>query len=521
MKKVVLEKIPEIVKKDLDRKTFSWVSVYDVLLRNEGLTDITHEDVVMASGEGFVFAYSPYHYSPMYLGLMGSGMRLRNLFGYSLIWLQGPARGGDIEQAWEFITTNLDKGHGIHVEGPESFLIYGYQDNGKKEDRVLKCIARWGPGLDGDISWEKFSSVPVLFSFSTLIKTNPPISRAKNNRLLINQIHKYHEKHPGRGLKFLVHPEVKIDDMMGKEFEINQENFGIPAFEQFIKDIQDEEILQGMLQAYLYCHAMNFHLWGRQWQSKWFKEQVKLYEGKTAQLFKKVADAYEEVAKHLKSFVNINTTNFEAKKLHENIKDAIHSIKKAYESEKIAVETIGKIVKVLEPKEPISLEDTIKETLYSGMAAGDTHMNPFSALEGLKEEDMHKKPAENIMSIWEQLTHLQFWQELTLQNLKEGKPHWSDVDWDAYPPDYKALHGDWNTFHRVILDTFIEIQQLTMVEKDPAKRYPEIDNVSFIHLVRFVCSHMSYHIGQIIITRKLFGLWPPLGNVTSYHLIGP
>ena len=41
------------------------------------------------------------------------------------------------------------------------------------------------------------------------------------------------------------------------------------------------------------------------------------------------------------------------------------------------------------------------------------------------------------MSIWEQLTHLQFWQELTLQNLKEGKPHWSDVDWNS--DDKKTL----------------------------------------------------------------------------------
>ncbi|MHA1308561.1 MAG: DinB family protein [Candidatus Heimdallarchaeota archaeon] len=520
MKKVVLEKIPEIVETYKDQQSFSWASVFEVLLRNEGITDLQHEDVVMACGEGFAFAYSPYHYSPMYLGLIGSGMRIRNKFGYSLIWLKGPARGGDVEEAWEFITTHLDDGHGIHVEGPESFLIYGYKDKGKKEDRVLKCIAKWGPGLDGDISWEKFSSVPVLFSLSTLVKTNPPIPSAKRNRFLINQIHNFQEKHPGIGLKFPVHPEVKIDEMMGKEFAISKENYGLLAFEQFIKDIQDEERITGMLQAYLYCHAMNFQLWGRQWQSKWFKKQASSYEGTTAKLFKEIAESYHKTAKNLESFIKINTTNFEAKKLHENIAEAIPSIKKAYESEKKAVEAIAKLVEALKPKEPISLEDTIKETLYSGMGAGDTHMNPFTALEGLKEEDLHKKPAENIMSIWDQLTHLQFWQELTLENLKEGKPHWNDYDWSKYPPDYQAIHGDWKTFHKVILNTFIEIQQLTMDEKNPARRYPEIDNVSFTHLVRFLCSHMSYHLGQIVMTRKLFGLWPPLGSYTSYQLIG-
>ncbi|MHA1187106.1 MAG: DinB family protein [Candidatus Heimdallarchaeota archaeon] len=521
VKKVVIDKIPEIVEKHTNQNTFSWASVFDVLLRNEGLVDISHEDVVMASGEGFAFAYSPYHYMPMYLGLMGSGVRVRNKFGYSIIWLQGPSRGGDVDKAWEFITTNLDKGHGIHVEGPESFIIYGYKDDKKKEDRELKCIAKWGSGLDGDIKWKDFIKVPVIFSLSTLIKTNPPINEKKNNHLLINQIHKYQSKHRGVGIKYLVHPEVKIDDKMGKELRIEQDDYGIKAFERFINDIQDEEMLTGMLQAYLYCHAMNFHLWGRQWQSKWFKKQAKMYEGKVAELFKEIADAYHKTAKYLEMFVEINAKNHEEKKLHENILEVIPSIKNAYKNEKKAIETIAKLVKALESKEPISLKETVQEALYSGMGAGDTHINQFSALEGLTEEILHKKPADNIMSIWEQLTHLQFWQELTLKNLKEGKPHWSDVDWSEYPPDYEALYGDWKTFHRVILDTFIEIQQLVMEENDLAKRYPEIDNVSFIQLVRFLCSHMSYHIGQVVMTRKLFDDWPPLGNVTSYHLIGP
>ena len=67
-----------------------------------------HEDVVMACGEGFAFAYSPYHYAPMYLGLSGSGHRMRNLFGYSIVWLKGPTIGGDIEQAWDFIKYRVE-----------------------------------------------------------------------------------------------------------------------------------------------------------------------------------------------------------------------------------------------------------------------------------------------------------------------------------------------------------------------------------------------------------------------------
>ncbi|MHA1356445.1 MAG: hypothetical protein ACTSR1_14885 [Candidatus Heimdallarchaeota archaeon] len=56
MKKVILDKIPELVEKNKDQQSFSWASVFDVLLRNEGITDLQHEDVIMACGEGFAFA---------------------------------------------------------------------------------------------------------------------------------------------------------------------------------------------------------------------------------------------------------------------------------------------------------------------------------------------------------------------------------------------------------------------------------------------------------------------------------
>lgn len=520
MKKVLLEKFEKMIEKQEDYQSFSWANVFYLLLHQAGIEDLKFEDIVMVSGEGFAFAYSPYHYAPMYLGLFGSGERIRDFYGYSTIWLKGPTRGGDLDQAWEFITKHLDEGKGIHIEGPESFLIYGYQDSGKKEDRMLKCIAQWGPGLNGDVTWEEFSKYPAIFSLSVLTKTNPPLSPIDNTRKIVNQMLKYQTRHPGIGQKFKVSGEVKIPEMKGKEIKLTAENFGLLGFEALIKDVQNKEMVQGMLQAYLYCHAINFHLWGRQWQSKWFKNKANDYKGKKAQLFLKIANEYQKVAENLEKFVEHNSKNFETGTLHAKILNAVPDLKKAFEHENTAVALLADLVQEIGPKEPETLEGIVKEALYSGMGAGDTHINPFSALEGINEEILHKKPADNIMSIWEQLTHLHFWNELGLQNIKEGKPHWADVDWNNYPPNYLKKYGDWQGFHKAILDAIIEIQQITKDTDEINKRFSEIDNISFIQMVRFLCSHMSYHIAQVVMTRKLLDNWPPLGNYTSYHLIG-
>ncbi len=519
MGEVILEEFIEIVDQLAEIKSYSWASVFHVLLQQAGLEQIQHEDVVMACGEGFAFAYSPYHYAPMYLGLAGSGTRLRNMFGYSTIWMKGPVFGGDIDKAWDFIKKHINLGHGIHIEGPESFLVYGYSDPGRKEDRIIKCLARWGPGLNGDVTWEEFKSFPVMFSLSSIEKTNPPLSREDNTRLLVNRIHSYQTNHPGLGHKIVASPEVKIEKAKNKEFTLSQENFGLTGFELFINDIQNEKMAKGMLQAYFNCHAINYQLWGRQWQSKWFEKRAEDYEGRAKRLFHKVAEAYREVAVNLEEFVSINVKNKEDNKMHERIKKAIPVVKEAYKKETEAVDTIAKLVKLFNSEYQMSLDETVKEALFSGMGGGDTHMNPFSALTGIDEEILHKKPNDDIMSIWGQLTHLHFWNELGLQNIKEGRPHWSKVDWDSYPPDYHKKYGNWKSFRKAILDTILEIQQVITTMDNVNKRYPKIENVSFVELARFLCSHMSYHIGQVIMLRKLFGNWPPTGTYASYSLI--
>lgn len=165
----------------------------------------------------------------------------------------------------------------------------------------------------------------------------------------------------------------------------------------------------------------------------------------------------------------------------------------------------------------MSLEEFIRQTINTGMRGGNTHMDPFQVIAGLSDEDVNRSPAEGVMTIWEQTTHLQFWQEILMQNIKEGKPNWRDIDFEnAYPPDYKTRYGGWTGFSQAVKETISLMQDLAQ-NCDLTRVYPGISNASAIHLLRIACSHLSYHIAQIALTRKILGLWPPPSSEERLH----
>jgi len=342
-----LEKIPNLVSevnKEIEKHggTTSWSAVLDILVRNEG-EEFFHGDFVIASGEVFAYAYSPYHYAPMYLGLHGCSERLQILAGSSYFWLRGPTIGGDVEEAWNFIKEKIDAGHGIHVEGPESFLIYGYKDDGKKKDRSIRCVAKWGPGLDGEVKWEESIKFP-MFSFSSIEQSKASGSVDDIVGTITQNILDYQEKHPGIGFRVPVHHEVKIDEMKGKEITFDETNFGLKALGKYTRDIQDEKMFRGMLQAYHNCHAINFQIWGRLWQGEWFSGISSKTNKEIAESLMEAGKSYKACAAKLQEYVDLELVEI----YPERLENALIPLREAYEQEEKAITTLRRVAKILD-----------------------------------------------------------------------------------------------------------------------------------------------------------------------------
>jgi uncharacterized damage-inducible protein DinB len=120
-----------------------------------------------------------------------------------------------------------------------------------------------------------------------------------------------------------------------------------------------------------------------------------------------------------------------------------------------------------------------------------------SALENLSAEDAVWKPTDEIHSVCEIISHLNFYNQKCLRRFKGIKINkesmeiaetYSNEDWKSVLDEFDSIMSEW----KVLLE-----------HADEAK-LAEGDSGSMIAHFNI---HNSYHIGQIVTTRKLRGSW--------------
>ncbi len=120
-----------------------------------------------------------------------------------------------------------------------------------------------------------------------------------------------------------------------------------------------------------------------------------------------------------------------------------------------------------------------------------------SALENLSAEDAVWKPADEIHSICEIVTHLNFYNQKCLRRFKGIKINkesmeiaetYSNEGWKNVLDEFNSIRSEWKV----------------LLENTDEAKLGEGDSVSMIAHFNI---HNAYHIGQIVIVRKLQGNW--------------
>ena len=157
------------------------------------------------------------------------------------------------------------------------------------------------------------------------------------------------------------------------------------------------------------------------------------------------------------------------------------------------------------------IEQFIKD-LSSGINGFLTHLEPMKAVDGLTPDIARKRPSNKYHSCWDLLHHTVYWQDILLQNIDGKVIDWSKInDDDNWPTDEK-LNKD---------DNFIKLVKKFKNNLElAAKKLEKIDlmnvikigpentpDVTFFKLFLVFLQHTSYHLGQIVTTRKLLGIW--------------
>ena len=142
----------------------------------------------------------------------------------------------------------------------------------------------------------------------------------------------------------------------------------------------------------------------------------------------------------------------------------------------------------------MSNDASLREHLNSLLTAGNAHATFDDAVKNMPVELRGKRPKGAEHSPWQLLEHLRIAQWDILE-------YWPK---NPAPPDEKA----WDKSVRAFRKDLKAICELVADEKtDLFAKIPHGDGQTILREALLTADHDAYHIGQLVLVRKLLGAW--------------
>ena len=158
---------------------------------------------------------------------------------------------------------------------------------------------------------------------------------------------------------------------------------------------------------------------------------------------------------------------------------------------------------------PSALDTALRQQLVELLCSSHAHADFDAAVKDLPVELRGKRPRGAEHSPWELLEHLRIAQGDILEfsrDAKHASPKWPEGYWPAAaaPPDEKAWEKSVRAFRR-------DRKALCELVADPAidlfAKIPHGDGQTILREALLAADHNAYHIGQLVLVRKLLGAW--------------
>ena len=149
----------------------------------------------------------------------------------------------------------------------------------------------------------------------------------------------------------------------------------------------------------------------------------------------------------------------------------------------------------------------LEQVLIHAFEGQNAHVNPGKALNGLKVNITGRKILNTPYTIWQLLKHLNFWQEKFINRL-EGKDNillicnWEEGWEDQLNAEYQEeLDREVKTLHAGIakaIEILANEGDSSVCDNGYKNKYD---------VIQAMASHLSYHLGEVILLRRIFGSW--------------
>lgn len=156
-----------------------------------------------------------------------------------------------------------------------------------------------------------------------------------------------------------------------------------------------------------------------------------------------------------------------------------------------------------------SRDKILREHLVDLLNGSNAHADFEAAVKNLPASLRGKTPRGADHSPWQLLEHLRIaqWDILEFsRDAKHASPKWPDDYWPraAAPPDDKAWEKSVRAFRKDLkaFSTLIADPKISLEAK-----IPHGDGQTLLRKALLIADHNAYHVGQLILTRRLLGAW--------------
>jgi uncharacterized damage-inducible protein DinB len=148
---------------------------------------------------------------------------------------------------------------------------------------------------------------------------------------------------------------------------------------------------------------------------------------------------------------------------------------------------------------------------------GDSaHTPPATILEGLASEAAHRTVAGAPRTIYEELWHIAFWQQMTLDWVRGIETAYPVHASDGFPNAGDAAHENWDRLRQRFYKTnkeagaaALDASRLGVLVRCPSRPGMPVRTMTVREQLESLGAHNAYHFGRIVLLRQLLGLWPP------------
>lgn len=154
--------------------------------------------------------------------------------------------------------------------------------------------------------------------------------------------------------------------------------------------------------------------------------------------------------------------------------------------------------------------------LAQALIADSAYAAPSNILEALPDELAHRRIPAAPHTIYQELWHLAFWQQITLDWISGVETPFPVKPTDPFPNDAQTNAEPWSQLCRRFLDG---ARQAAEIAEDSARvnttvRCPSrpghpVRLMSVRDQLISLAAHNGYHFGRIVLLRQLLNAWPP------------